>query len=103
MSILCDSHIHFIPEKLSVYTAFYKGIWTDKERLYEFLDKQAIEKALLCYPSTDAHLKLEVFSRVCEIYNSALEELIKENPKIIGAAIVDIENLATIADQVKEL
>ncbi|MFA7676989.1 MAG: amidohydrolase family protein [Candidatus Omnitrophota bacterium] len=101
--MLCDAHIHFIPEKLSVYTAFYKGVWTDKEKLYAFLDEHRIEKALLCYPSTDAHLKLGTFSRVCEIYNSALEEIIKENPKIIGAGIVNIDDLSGISDQIEEL
>ncbi|MCF7908329.1 MAG: amidohydrolase [Candidatus Omnitrophica bacterium] len=103
MSILCDSHIHFIPEKLSAYTAFYKGVWTDRDALFAYLDKHNIEKALLCYPSTDAHLKLEVFARVCDIYNSALEEITKENSKIIGAGIVDTESLATVAFQVEEL
>jgi len=101
--MLCDAHIHFVPDELSVYTAFYKGVWTDKEKLYAHLDKNDIEKALLCYPSTDAHLKLEVFSRVCEIYNNALEELIKENPKIIGAGIIDIDNSSNIALQIEEL
>ncbi|MBN3039699.1 MAG: hypothetical protein JW867_01065, partial [Candidatus Omnitrophica bacterium] len=101
--MLCDSHIHFIPEELSVYTAFYKGVWTDKEKLYAHLDKNGIDRALLCYPSTDAHLNLEVFSRACEIYNSELEKIIKENPKIIGAGIVDIENISTISSQVTEL
>ena len=101
--MICDSHIHFIPKDLSVYTAFYKGIWTDKEKLYSYLDKHNIEKALLCYPSTDAHLKLEVFSRVCEIYNNALAEIISENPKIIGAAIVDVDTMSTIEHQVEHL
>lgn len=101
--MLCDAHIHFIPEKLSAYTTFYKGVWADKDKLYDFLEKNNIDKALLCYPSTDAYLKLEVFSRVCDIYNSCLEEIIKENSKIIGAGIVDIENVATISSQVKEL
>ncbi|MDD5430197.1 MAG: amidohydrolase family protein [Candidatus Omnitrophica bacterium] len=101
--MLCDAHIHFIPEELSVYTAFYKGVWTDKEKLYAFLDEHRIEKALLCYPSTDAHLKLGTFSRVCEIYNSALEEVIKENSKIIGAGIVNIDNLSGINCQIEEL
>ena len=58
MSILCDSHIHFIPQELSGYTAFYKGIWTDKDALFAHLNEHNIEKALLCYLSTDAHLKL---------------------------------------------
>ena len=98
--MICDAHIHFIPKELSVYTAFYKGIWTDKDKLLDFLNKNNIERALLVYPSTDAQLKLEVFSRVCEIYNKDLEEIIKENPKIIGAGIVDIDNLENIPYQV---
>jgi len=101
--MICDSHIHFIPEKLAGYTAFYKGIWTDKEKLFAHLEAHNIDKALLCYPSTDAHLKLEVFKRVCDIYNSALEDIIKENPKIIGAGIVDIDSISTISAQVAEL
>ncbi|MBU2044933.1 MAG: amidohydrolase [Candidatus Omnitrophica bacterium] len=101
--MLCDSHIHFIPEKLSAYTAFYKGVWADKQALYAYLDKHKIDKALLGYPSTDAHLKLEAFSRVCDIYNQALEEVSKENPKIITAGIVDLDSLSTIVVQVKEL
>ena len=101
--MLCGSHIHFIPKELSAYTAFYKGIWTDKDKLYGFLEHHKIEKALLAYPSTDAHLKLEVFSRVCEIYNSALAEVIKENPQIIGAGIVDMDNLSGVAAQAEEL
>ena len=101
--MLCDAHIHYIPEELSIYTAFYKGVWTDKDKLNDHLDDYNIQKALLVYPSTDAYLKLEVFSRVCDIYNKALEGIIKSNSKIIGAGIVDIENLTTISEQVKEL
>jgi len=101
--MLCDSHIHFIPEELSVYTSFYKGVWTDKTKLYAYLEKNAVDKALLCYPSTDAHLKLEVFSRVCEIYNRQLQELIEENPRLMGAGIVDFDSLSTMPSQVEEL
>lgn len=101
--MLCDSHIHFIPQKLSGYTAFYKGVWTDKDALFTYLDKHNIEKALLCYPSTDAHLKLEAFSKVCEIYNSGLEEIIKDNPKIVAAGIVDIDSLDGVVKEVESL
>jgi predicted TIM-barrel fold metal-dependent hydrolase len=101
--MICDSHIHYIPESLSAYTAFYKGVWTDKEKLYAHLGKHDIGKALLVYPSTDAHLKLEVFSRVCEIYNSEVEAVINENPKIIGAAIIDIDSVVVANDQIRLL
>ncbi|UCC94395.1 MAG: amidohydrolase [Candidatus Omnitrophota bacterium] len=100
--MLCDAHIHFIPEELSAHTAFYKGVWTDKNALYAFLDKQNITKALLVYPSTDAHLKLG-FRRVAEIYNSTLEGVVKENPKVIGAAIIDIGEASNIGYYVKTL
>lgn len=87
--MLCDAHIHFIPEELSAHTAFYKGVWTDKVKLYEFLDKCNIDKAFLVYPSTDAHLKLGSAS-VCKLYNDAAGKIIKENNKVIAAGLVDI-------------
>ena len=101
--MLCDSHIHFIPQELSVHTAFYKGIWTEKEKLFEFLNDSKIDKALLVYPSTDAHLKLGGHAKECEIFNSAAETLIKENRKIVASSIVDVDNLHTVALHLKIL
>ncbi len=100
--MICDAHIHFIPKELSVHTSFYKGIWSDKEKLYEFLDKHLIEKALLVYPSTDAYLKIGS-SKECQIYNSALEEVIKENKKIIASCILNLDDLENVAGQIEEL
>jgi len=101
--MICDTHTHFIPEELSEHIAFYKGIWANKDKLYEFLDSSNIDKALLVYPSTDAHLKLGGFKRVSEIYNRALEKVLKENSKIIAACLVDIENLSNISLEIAEL
>ena len=101
--MLCDAHIHYIPEKISLNTSFYKGVWADKERLYQFLDSQGIDRALLVYPSTDAHLKLGNFNQVCQLYNTALESVLKENKKIIAAAIVDIDNLGDISSRLEQL
>lgn len=100
--MLCDSHIHFIPEELSVYTSFYKGIWADKDKLYSFLDEHGIQKALLVYPSTDAHLKLG-FAKVVKIYNACLEQMVKENPKIIAAAILDVESVLNWPREIEQL
>ena len=95
--MLADSHIHFIPQELSNHTTFYKGIWANKDKLYEFLDNSKIDKAHLVYPSTDAHLKLGGFRKVVEIYNRELEKVLKENSKIIAACLVDVENLSNIS------
>lgn len=97
--MLCDSHIHFIPQELSDHTHFYKGVWADKDLLFSFLDKHNIDKAFLVYPSTDAYLKLGSLSSECRIYNNALERIIKENSKIIAACLIDVENLDNIDSQ----
>jgi len=101
--MLCDSHIHFIPEELSVHTSFYKGVWTDKNKLYDFLDSHNIKKAFLVYPSTDAHLKLDGHKKVCQIYNDAVSQILKEKQSIIAAGLVDIEDLYSVNSQIKEL
>jgi len=98
--MLCDSHIHFIPQEISENASFYKGIWSDKIRLFEFLDTNKIDKALLVYPATDAHLKLG-WQKLCEVYNFFLAALVEENPKIIGFGIVDLS--ANISAQVRHL
>ena len=74
--MLCDAHIHYIPEELSAYNAFYKGVWADKDRLFEFLNEHKIGKALLVYPPTGAQSKLGSFAEVCRMYNSALDKVI---------------------------
>jgi len=100
--MLSDAHIHFIPHELSVHTSFYKGIWTGKEKLYEFLDKHSIEKALLVYPSTDAYLKIGS-GKECQIYNSAIEQILNENKKIIASGILNLDDLANAAKEIEEL
>ena len=101
--MLADSHIHFIPEEISSHTTFYKGIWANKDKLYEFLDSSNIDKALLVYPSTDAHLRLGGLKKVSEIYNRELEKILKENSKIIATCLVDVENLSNISSELAQL
>ena len=101
--MLCDSHIHFIPEELSVHTSFYKGVWTDKQALQEFLERNRIEKALLVYPSTDANLKLGGYSQVCKLYNSACAKMVRDDSRLIAAGIVDLDSMGTIDAQVNSL
>ncbi len=100
LTMLCDSHIHYIPKEISDNTSFYKGVWSDKTRLFEFLDVNKIDRAVCVYPTTDAHLKLG-WPKLCEIYNCSLGALIEENPKIVGFGIVDLDG--DISTQVRHL
>ena len=101
--MLCDAHIHFIPGELSAQTTFYKGVWADKAKLYEFLNQNNIDKALLVYPSTDAYLKLGGFKRESEIYNDSIGKMLGENQKIIASCLIDVENLEDISFKLAEL
>lgn len=100
--MLADAHIHFIPEEVAVCTAFFKGVWSDKQKLYEFLERENIEKALLVYPSTDAYLKLGAEQEIA-IYNQRIAEILRENSRIIGAGLINPENLNSIGSELKEL
>jgi predicted TIM-barrel fold metal-dependent hydrolase len=100
--MIYDAHIHFIPPEISRYTSFYKGVWADKNKLFSYLEQNNIKRALVTYPSTDAHLKLGE-QKVCQIYNKAQEELVKENPKLIAAGLVDLDKKEQIFKQVKNL
>lgn len=100
--MICDAHIHYIPKELSNYTSFYRGVWSDESGLFSYLEENSIDKALLVYPSTDAWLKVSQ-SQVCQIYNQALEEMVRKNPKIVAAGLVDLDNLSHISSQINHL
>ena len=101
--MICDAHIHYIPLEIADQTSFYKGPWADKHALYDFLEVNNIEQALLVYPSTDAHLKLGSYGQVCRIYNKAVSGLMKENLKIIAAGLIDLEDISSLDSQVQRL
>lgn len=100
--MLCDAHIHFIPEELAIHTAFYKGAWTDRDKLYKFIDGHRISRAFLVYPTTDAHLKLGGDSRVCALYNTIIAKMLKEHSAIVAAGLVDFKD-SLVDAQVKDL
>lgn len=98
--MLCDSHLHFIAQEIAEHTSFYRGVWTEKKKLLEFLDTNKIDKALLVYPATDAHLKLG-WPKLCESYNNSLATLMEEDQRITGCGIVDLDGNVSV--QVKHL
>ncbi len=64
------------------------------------MDTSDIQKALLVYPATDAHLKLG-WPKLCEVYNSSLGALIEDDQRFVACGIVDLSG--NIAIQVRHL
>lgn len=103
--MICDFHAHFIPKDIAQHTAFFKGVWSDKDALLRFLDDNDIQYAHLVYPSTDAHTKLG-WDTLAERYNAAIATLVKEYPeRFVCSAVVPLEteDMASYLKKIKDL
>ena len=85
-------------------TAFFKFGWSDSDALLKAMDAAGIDKAVLLYPSSDAHVKMGGWGKVCRIYNSAIADKVKEHPdRFIGAGIIPADQPQTMADEVDRI
>lgn len=101
---ICDAHCHWIPPKVAENTTFFKAGWSDIELLLLTLDNLSIERAVLLYPTSDAHLKLGGWSNLCTIYNEQIAQKIKERPdRLIGAGILPVDSPKDILRELKKI
>jgi len=99
--MIIDAHSHWLPEKIIANAHFFSKAWGDIEAQIKMMGEAGIDKAVLTYPTTDAHLKLGSISEVAEIYNDNIGSIIKRYPdKFLGAAILPLDNAN---DMIKEL
>ncbi len=92
MSPIWDAHTHWLPPEVAEYTAFYKKGWSDIDLLLKTFDEAGIEKAVLLYPSSDAHVNGSGWSRVCDVYNKGIARKVKEYPdRLFGAGILPMD------------
>jgi len=104
MAGIIDFHAHYIPPEIAQHTAFFKVNWSDIDQHLKAMDAQAIEKAFLFYPSTDAHLNLGGWDHVCKIYNQKIAHVVHAHPdRFVGAGIVSIDCPQTFPAQIKEI
>ncbi len=98
--MIIDSHSHWLPEEIISNAHFFSKAWGDIEAQVKMMGEAGINKAVLSYPTSDAHLKLGSFSLVSRIYNDNIAKIIKRYPdKFIGAAILPIDNANDMADE----
>ena len=92
MNTIWDAHNHWMPPEVAEATTFFKKGWSDIDELLHSLDKSGVEKALLLYPTSDAHLGMGGWSKVCAVYNEALANKVKEHPdRLIAAGILPVD------------
>jgi aminocarboxymuconate-semialdehyde decarboxylase len=107
MSPIWDAHTHWMPPDVAEHTAFYKKGWSDSNLLLKALDDAGIEKAVLLYPSSDAHLNLGGWAKVCDMYNKGISKKVQDHPdRLIGAGILPLDSprdMVREIDKIQEL
>jgi len=99
--MIIDAHSHWLPEAIINNAHFYHKGWSDIESQLKMMDEAGIDKAVLSYPTTDAHLKMGSISEVVRIFNDHIGKIIKIYPdRFIAAAILPIDHQP---DMLKEL
>lgn len=93
MNLIIDAHSHFMPPEVAEKTAFFKNGWSDAEKQLEMMDEHGIEKSLLVYPTSDAHLNIGGWKKLAEVYNRKINELVLKYPdRFIGACIIPFDD-----------
>ncbi len=91
--MIIDSHSHWLPNKIAQNTTFFKVRWSDITAQLKAMDEAGIEKSVLLYPTSDAHLNMRGRDKVSAIYNEEIAKTSKNHPgRFITAGILPIDN-----------
>jgi len=100
--MIIDSHSHWLPQEIINNAHFFSKAWGDIESQVKMMEKAHIDRAVLSYPTSDAHLKLGSLKEVARIYNDNVAQIIKRYPdKFIGAAILPVGDSGEMLDELK--
>lgn len=100
--MIIDSHSHWLPEEIISNAHFFSKAWGDIEAHLRMMDEAGIGRAVLSYPTTDAHLKLGGPAKTARIFNDNVGKILKRYPdKFIGAAILPIDDSQAMLDELK--
>jgi len=100
--MILDAHSHWLPEEIINNAHFFSKAWGDIEAQVKMMNDAGVSKAVISYPTSDAHLKLGSFSRVAHIFNDNVAKIIKRYPdKFVGAAVLPVDNSLDMLDEVK--
>ena len=102
--MIVDAHSHYMPPQVAQNTAFFKEHWSDIDRQIRIMDEHHVDKALLLYPTSDAHINMGGWGKLCFVYNLAIADLTKKYPgRFIGAGIIPADDPAMIGDELKRI
>ncbi len=99
-----DAHSHYMPPQVAPHTAFFKEHWSDADRQLRLMDEHHVDRALLVYPTSDAHLNMGGWKALCAAYNPAIAALVKKYPgRFLGAGIIPADDSSAILPELKHI
>ncbi len=99
--MIIDAHAHWLPEAIINNAHFFHQGWGDIEKQVRMMREVGIDKAVLSYPTSDAHLKLGA-GEVVRIFNDNIAKILKRYPdKFIGAAILPVGKSEEMLEELK--
>jgi predicted TIM-barrel fold metal-dependent hydrolase len=100
--MIIDSHSHCLPQEIISNAHFFSKAWGDIEAQARMMEDGGIDKAVLSYPTSDAHLKLGGLKEVARIYNDNIAQVLKRYPgKFVGAAVLPVGDSADMLNELK--
>ena len=100
--MIIDSHSHWLPDEIISNAHFFHKGWGDIEAHLAMMEGAGIDKAVLSYPTSDAHIKLGSTEKASRIYNDNVAKIIKRYPeRFVGAAILPVGDKEEMLDELK--
>ena len=93
--MIIDAHSHWLPQEIIDNAHFFSKVWGDIEAHVAAMDKAGVDKVVLSYPTSDAHIRMGSLEKVVEIYNERVAAILKIQPeRFIGAAILPVNSVS---------
>lgn len=93
-----------MPPDVARHTAFFKQGWSDVDRQLSMMDEHQIDRAVLLYPTSDAHINMKGWNNLVEVYNPAIAKIVEKHPdRFIGAGIVPYGDADALAATLREM
>ncbi len=89
--MIIDAHSHWLPQEIIDNAHFFSKAWGDIETHVSAMDRAGVDRVVLTYPTSDAHIRMGSQAKVVEIYNERVAAILKMRPeRFIGAAILPV-------------
>lgn len=100
--MIIDAHAHWLPDEIINNAHFFHKGWGDIEAHIKMMQDAGIDKAVLSYPTSDAHLKLGSISLVSRTFNDYVAKICRHHSdKFIGAAVLPVDSEENLLSEFK--